>query len=146
MAGRVDQMKGKTKEAVGDLAGNNDLKSEGRADRQAGDAKEKVGKGYSFFGTCVELGEGIDVGIGITEASVIGINSIVRIEVADRGEDGLVLIADLIAIPTVKEGVVDLGVVDVGILKLRITILAAELRVAVDALIIQAADDQRIRW
>ena len=44
MAGKTDQMKGKTKEAVGDLTGNKDLKSEGRADRQAGEVKEKVGK------------------------------------------------------------------------------------------------------
>jgi uncharacterized protein YjbJ (UPF0337 family) len=44
MAGTADQMKGKAKEAVGDLAGDNDLKSEGRTDRQAGEAKEKVGK------------------------------------------------------------------------------------------------------
>ena len=44
MAGKTDQMKGKTKEALGDLTGNKDLKSEGAADRQAGEAKEKVGK------------------------------------------------------------------------------------------------------
>jgi len=44
MAGKTDQMKGKTKEAIGDLVGNKDLKSEGKADRQAGEAKEKVGK------------------------------------------------------------------------------------------------------
>jgi uncharacterized protein YjbJ (UPF0337 family) len=44
VAGKTDQMKGKTKEAVGDLTGNKDLKSEGKADRQAGEAKEKVGK------------------------------------------------------------------------------------------------------
>ena len=37
-------MKGKAKEAVGDLTGNKDLKSEGTADRQAGEVKEKVGK------------------------------------------------------------------------------------------------------
>ena len=37
-------MKGKTKEAVGDLTGNKDLKSEGKSDRQAGEVKEKVGK------------------------------------------------------------------------------------------------------
>jgi uncharacterized protein YjbJ (UPF0337 family) len=37
-------MKGKAKEAVGDLTGNKDLESEGEADRQAGEAKEKVGK------------------------------------------------------------------------------------------------------
>ena len=44
MAGKADQMKGKTKEAVGDLTGNKDLKSEGKADRHAGEAKEKLGK------------------------------------------------------------------------------------------------------
>jgi uncharacterized protein YjbJ (UPF0337 family) len=44
MAGKSDQMKGRTKEAVGDLTGSNDLQSEGKADRQAGEAKEKAGK------------------------------------------------------------------------------------------------------
>jgi len=44
MAGKTDQMKGKAKEAVGDLTGNKDLKAEGTADRQAGEVKEKVGK------------------------------------------------------------------------------------------------------
>ena len=43
MAGKSDQMKGKAKEAVGDLTGNKNLKSEGEADRRAGEAKEKVG-------------------------------------------------------------------------------------------------------
>ena len=37
-------MKGRTKEAVGDLTGNDDLKTEGTADRRAGEAKEKVGR------------------------------------------------------------------------------------------------------
>jgi len=44
MAGKADQIKGKAKEAVGDLTGNKDLKSEGKTDRRAGEAKEKVGK------------------------------------------------------------------------------------------------------
>ena len=44
MTGKTDQMKGKAKEAVGDLTGNKDLKSEGKSDRQAGEVKEKVGK------------------------------------------------------------------------------------------------------
>ena len=44
MAGKTDQMKGKAKEAVGDLTRNKDLKSEGTADRQAGEVKQKVGK------------------------------------------------------------------------------------------------------
>ena len=44
MAGKADQVKGQTKEAVGDLTGNKDLKAEGAADRQAGEVKETVGK------------------------------------------------------------------------------------------------------
>ncbi len=44
MAGKTDQVKGKAKEAVGDLTGNKDLKAKGTADRQAGEVKEKVGK------------------------------------------------------------------------------------------------------
>ena len=44
MAGKTDQMKGNAKEAVGDLTGNKDLKSEGKADRHAGEVKKKVGK------------------------------------------------------------------------------------------------------
>jgi uncharacterized protein YjbJ (UPF0337 family) len=35
-------MKGKAKESVGDLTGNKDLKSEGKADRHAGEVKDKV--------------------------------------------------------------------------------------------------------
>ena len=42
MTGKTDQMKGKAKEAVGDLTGDKELKSEGKADRQAGEVKEKV--------------------------------------------------------------------------------------------------------
>lgn len=44
MAGKTDQTKGKAKEAVGNLIGNKDLKSEGKADRHSGEAKEKVSK------------------------------------------------------------------------------------------------------
>lgn len=43
MAGKTEQVKGQTKEAVGSLVGNKDLESEGKADRQAGEAKEKLG-------------------------------------------------------------------------------------------------------
>jgi uncharacterized protein YjbJ (UPF0337 family) len=35
-----DQVKGKVKQAVGDLTDNEDLKKEGKADEQAGDVKE----------------------------------------------------------------------------------------------------------
>ena len=42
MSARTDQVKGRAKEAVGDLTDDKDLKSEGKADRRAGEAKEKV--------------------------------------------------------------------------------------------------------
>jgi uncharacterized protein YjbJ (UPF0337 family) len=42
MGGDSDQVKGKVKEAVGSLTGDEDLESEGKADRRAGEAKEKV--------------------------------------------------------------------------------------------------------
>jgi uncharacterized protein YjbJ (UPF0337 family) len=42
MGGERDQVKGKVKEAVGSLTGDKDLESEGKADRRAGEAKEKV--------------------------------------------------------------------------------------------------------
>jgi uncharacterized protein YjbJ (UPF0337 family) len=37
-----DQAKGRVKEAAGDLTGNDHLKSEGKADQAAGDAKKVV--------------------------------------------------------------------------------------------------------
>ena len=42
MAGKTDQVKGKVKETVGSLIGDKDLESEGKADRRAGEAKEKL--------------------------------------------------------------------------------------------------------
>jgi uncharacterized protein YjbJ (UPF0337 family) len=44
MAGKIEQIKGRGKEAIGSLTGNKDLQAEGKADRQAGEAKEKVGQ------------------------------------------------------------------------------------------------------
>lgn len=38
----TDEMKGRVKEAAGDLTDNDDLKREGKVDRAAGDAKEAV--------------------------------------------------------------------------------------------------------
>jgi uncharacterized protein YjbJ (UPF0337 family) len=43
MGAKGDQMKGRGKEAIGSLTGNKDLESEGKADRRAGEAKEKLG-------------------------------------------------------------------------------------------------------
>lgn len=43
MDDKTDQVKGRVKEAVGSLTGDENLKREGRADRLAGEAKEKLG-------------------------------------------------------------------------------------------------------
>jgi len=41
--GSMDKAKGHTKEAVGDLTGDEDLKREGKVDRTSGTVKDKVG-------------------------------------------------------------------------------------------------------
>jgi len=41
--GKMDKGKGRVKEAIGDLTGNESLREKGRADRAGGAAKEKVG-------------------------------------------------------------------------------------------------------
>ena len=43
MRGKIDQAKGRLKEAMGSLTGNKDLKRGGRTDRLAGEAKTNVG-------------------------------------------------------------------------------------------------------
>jgi uncharacterized protein YjbJ (UPF0337 family) len=40
--GKFDEMKGRAKEAAGDLTDDDDLKAEGKVDRATGKAKEKV--------------------------------------------------------------------------------------------------------
>jgi len=40
--GKVDQAKGRVKEAAGSLTGDSDLKNEGRTDQAAGKAKDKA--------------------------------------------------------------------------------------------------------
>jgi uncharacterized protein YjbJ (UPF0337 family) len=44
MAGKADQAKGRVKQAVGDLTGNKSMKREGKVDKAAGKAKDKVTK------------------------------------------------------------------------------------------------------
>ncbi len=44
MGATGDKAKGHVEEAVGDLTGNEDLKAEGKADRQAGELKEALAK------------------------------------------------------------------------------------------------------
>ena len=41
--GSMDKAKGHTKEAVGDLTGDEELKDEGKVDRASGTVKDKVG-------------------------------------------------------------------------------------------------------
>jgi uncharacterized protein YjbJ (UPF0337 family) len=43
MGDKMDQAKGRAKEAVGDLADDDELRHEGKADRIGGEIKEKVG-------------------------------------------------------------------------------------------------------
>ena len=42
--GKFDEMKGRTKEAVGDLTGDEDLQREGKVDQAGGKAKGKIGQ------------------------------------------------------------------------------------------------------
>ena len=42
MEGKKDELKGRAKEAAGDLTDNADLKREGRSDKAAGKVKQKV--------------------------------------------------------------------------------------------------------
>ena len=42
--GDLDTAKGRVKQAAGDLAGDDDLKREGKVDEAAGSVKEKVGE------------------------------------------------------------------------------------------------------
>jgi uncharacterized protein YjbJ (UPF0337 family) len=44
MAGKTDELKGRVKEAVGALTGNEKLKREGQVDQAAGKVKETAGK------------------------------------------------------------------------------------------------------
>ena len=41
--GQIDQAKGKVKQAVGDLTGNDKLKAKGKVDETVGDAETAVG-------------------------------------------------------------------------------------------------------
>jgi uncharacterized protein YjbJ (UPF0337 family) len=53
-AGNVDQAKGKVKQAVGDLTGNDKLKAEGKVDETVGKAKTAVGGAQKKVGAAIE--------------------------------------------------------------------------------------------
>jgi uncharacterized protein YjbJ (UPF0337 family) len=42
--GKFDEMKGRVKEAAGDLTDDEDLENEGKVDRAGGTVKDKIGK------------------------------------------------------------------------------------------------------
>jgi uncharacterized protein YjbJ (UPF0337 family) len=50
----VDQVKGRMKQAAGDLTGNDRLQREGKTDRAAGKAKEVVDKGRDMAAAKVD--------------------------------------------------------------------------------------------
>ena len=52
--GKVDQAKGKVKQAVGGLAGNDKLKAEGKVDETVGKAKTAVGGAQKKVGAAIE--------------------------------------------------------------------------------------------
>ena len=52
--GSVDQAKGKVKQAVGDLTGNDRLRHEGKVDETVGKAKTAVGTAQKKVGAAVE--------------------------------------------------------------------------------------------
>ena len=58
--GRTDQLKGKLKQAAGDLTDNDRLHDEGVADEAAGDVQEGFGRGRRKVGEAIEdLGENL---------------------------------------------------------------------------------------
>jgi len=58
LEGRKDQLKGKAKQAVGDLTDNERLHDEGVADEASGDVQEGFGRGRRKVGEAIEdLGE-----------------------------------------------------------------------------------------
>ena len=51
--GKIDQAKGKVKQAVGDLTGNDKLKAEGKIDETVGNAKTAVGDAQKKVGAAI---------------------------------------------------------------------------------------------
>lgn len=60
MEGKAEALKGKIKQAAGDLTGNERLKNEGVADEAAGDTQDAIGRGRRKAGEFIEdIGEKI---------------------------------------------------------------------------------------
>jgi uncharacterized protein YjbJ (UPF0337 family) len=54
LEGKGDQLKGKIKQGVGDMTGNDRLKDEGVADEASGDVQEGFGRGRRKVGEAIE--------------------------------------------------------------------------------------------
>ena len=52
--GKIDQARGKVKQAVGDLTNDDDLKAEGEADEVAGKVQDTIGRGARKVGGAIE--------------------------------------------------------------------------------------------
>jgi uncharacterized protein YjbJ (UPF0337 family) len=52
--GKADQVKGRVKEAVGDLSNDERLRNEGQADQDAGVVEESLGKGRRKIGNAIK--------------------------------------------------------------------------------------------
>jgi uncharacterized protein YjbJ (UPF0337 family) len=60
LTGKKDQLKGKIKQAAGDITDNDRLHDEGVADEAAGDVQEGFGRGRRKIGEAIEdIGEDI---------------------------------------------------------------------------------------
>jgi uncharacterized protein YjbJ (UPF0337 family) len=57
MAGKIEKTKGKVKVAIGSLTGNKELESEGKLDRRAGQAKEKIRRVKGKVDATAEMAE-----------------------------------------------------------------------------------------
>lgn len=58
--GKADKVKGRAKEAVGDMSNDDELRKEGVADEAKGDVKEAFGQGRRKVGEAIEdLGDTI---------------------------------------------------------------------------------------
>jgi uncharacterized protein YjbJ (UPF0337 family) len=54
LKGKAETVKGKAKEAVGNLAGDDDLRAEGIADQAAGKTQDAFGRGRRKVGEAIE--------------------------------------------------------------------------------------------
>ncbi|HEV8347073.1 MAG TPA: CsbD family protein [Vicinamibacterales bacterium] len=60
MRGKIDQAKGRGKQAIGDLKNDEQLRNEGQADEAAGQIQEAIGKGRRKVGEAIkDLGDAI---------------------------------------------------------------------------------------